>query len=482
MDVTLARRFGVVLVLALLSPVTSRGLDNTDSIPTKVPAANLAQCRSLGLTQCPAPFDAVLPPAKDMLTWSQSDRVVGFRNTYRQYRADVFHADPANVHPLPGRRLPLAPPRYRVKGQVFGLEDYLRHQDVTGLLVLKDGQIAYEHYGHGNTASTLWTSRSVAKSVVSILVGIAIREGSIKSVDDPITRYLPELQHTAWDGVSLRNLLQHTSGVAWNENYKDPGSDFAALTRCEAGGAPYECVLKLVRGVGRKPGIKPGEVWSYNTGGAWLVGRVLESATGLPVSRYLETRLWRRFGMQGDGVWEALEEGKIDMGGHGFNATLRDWGRFGLFVAGGGKLPDGTELLPRDWLAQSTAWTHAKGSIDESNPDGLYGYQWWHAPIPKGADANLTALADRTLWAEGIFGQVIAIDPSQHVVMVQWSTYADAEGSDELGDEQLFLLHAFEESLGVRVGAAPEVPLAKDPRRRDAVRLATGNGRFTPRE
>ena len=189
-----------------------------------------------------------------MLTWTQSERVVGFRNTYRQYRADVFHADPANVHALPERGVPLAPVRYRVKDQVFGLEDYLRHQDVTGLLVLKDGQIAYEHYGHGNTASTLWTSRSVAKSVVSILVGIAIREGAIKSVDDPITRYLPELQHTAWDGVSLRNLLQHTSGVAWNENYKDPKSDFAALTRCEAGGEPYECVLKLVRGVAPQAG------------------------------------------------------------------------------------------------------------------------------------------------------------------------------------------------------------------------------------
>lgn len=406
-----------------------------------------AQCEALGLAQCPAPFDAVLPPAKDMLTWSQSQRVVGFRNTYRQYRADVFHADPANVHALPERGLPFAPPRYRVKDQVFGFEDYLRHQDATGLLVLKDGQIAYEHYGQGNTASTLWTSRSVAKSVVSILVGIAIREGAIKSVDDPVTRYLPELQHSAWDGVSLRNLLQHTSGVAWNENYKDPKSDFAALTRCEAGGEPYECVLKLVRSVGRKPGVKPGEVWSYNTGGAWLVGRVLESATGMPVSRYLETRLWRRFGMQSDGIWEALIEGKIDMGGHGFNATLRDWGRFGLFVAGGGKLPDGTELLPRDWLAQSTAWTHAKGSVDESNPNGQYGYQWWHAAIPKGADGELKALANRTLWAEGIFGQVIAIDPSQHVVMVQWSTYAEAEGSDELGDEQLYFLRAVEESL-----------------------------------
>jgi CubicO group peptidase (beta-lactamase class C family) len=135
------------------------------------------------------------------------------------------------------------------------------------------------------------------------------------------------------------------------------------------------------------------------------------------------------------------------MGGHGFNATLRDWGRFGLFVANGGKLPDGTELLPPDWLAQSTTWTHAKGSVDGSNPDGQYGYQWWHAGIPSGADSDLKALARRTLWAEGIFGQTIAIDPVQHVVMVQWSTLKDAEGSDALSDEQLFFLIALEKSL-----------------------------------
>jgi len=440
-------RFSALLLTALVSPVTSLGSDAAHSMPTNASAADLPQCRALGLTQCPAPFDAVLPLAKDMLTWSQSERVVGFRNTYRQYPADVFHADLSNVYVLPGRKSPLPPPRYRVNDLTFGLEDYLQHQDVTGLLVLKDGQVAYEHYSHGNTPSTLWTSRSVAKSVVSILVGMAIREGSIASVDDPITRYLPELQQTAWDGVRLRNLLQHTSGVAWNENYKDPKSDFAELTRCEASVAPYDCVLKLVRGVHRKPGVKPGEVWSYNTGGAWLVGRVLESATGLPLSRFLETRLWRRLGMQSDGVWEALVPGKIDMGGHGFNATLRDWGRFGLFVAGGGKLPDGTALLPPAWLAQSTAWTHAKGSVDESNPDGQYGYQWWHAGIPKGADADLEALANRTLWAEGIFGQTIAIDPVQNVVMVQWSTYKEAEGSDAMGDEQLLFLHALEKSL-----------------------------------
>jgi hypothetical protein len=222
---SITNRFSALLLSALALPATSLASADTPSIPTSALATNLPQCRALGLTRCPAPFDAVLPPAKDMLTWSQSERVVGFRNTYRQYPADVFHADSSNVYALPGRKLPPSPPRYRVKGRTFGLNDYLQHQNVTGLLVLKDGQVAYEHYSRGNTASTLWTSRSVAKSIVSILVGIAIREGSIKSVDDPVTRYLPELQQTAWDGVSLRNLLQHTSSVAWNENYKDPESD-----------------------------------------------------------------------------------------------------------------------------------------------------------------------------------------------------------------------------------------------------------------
>ena len=182
---------------------------------------------------------------------------------------------------------------------------------MTGLLVLKDGRIAYEYYGEGNTDRTLWTSRSVAKSVVSVLVGIAVREGLIHDVADPITRYLPELAGTAWDGVTLHQLLQHSSGTQWNENYADPDSDFAQLTRCEALPEPYPCVMDLVRSVKRRPGVRPGEVWSYNTGGAWLVGRVLEKATGMTIARYLETRLWSRFPMERDGVWQALVKGGV---------------------------------------------------------------------------------------------------------------------------------------------------------------------------
>jgi CubicO group peptidase (beta-lactamase class C family) len=276
---------------------------------------------------------------------------------------------------------------------------------------------------------------------------MAIKEGRIRSVDDAITQYLPELKQTSWDGVSLRNLMQHTSGVEWNENYADPESDFARLTRCEArADDAYECVLKLVRSVARKPNARPGEVWSYNTGGAWLVGRVLESATGMSIVHYLESRLWRPLGMESDGVWEALVPGRIDMGGHGFNATLRDWGRFGWFVARGGRLPDGRELLPQDWLMQSTQWTRARGSVTKSTPDGQYGYQWWHLGPAPGSPDTVRATTDRTMWALGIYGQAIAIDSTRKRVMVQWSTYKEAD-PDELSEEQVLFFNAIEQAL-----------------------------------
>jgi len=436
-----------ILIPTTLSLAWTLAAGAASADPGAAAAADLAQCRQIGLQRCPVPFDAVLPPARDMLTWSQDERVVGFRNTYRQYRADVFHADPGHVYPLPAAAGGLPPVHYSMQGKQFALEDYLEHQNITGLLILHDGHVAYEHYARGNTDSTLWTSRSVAKSIVSTLVGIAIKEGHIKSVDDDITLYLPELQHTAWQGVSLRNLLQHSSGVAWYENYADPKSDFAALTRCEAGPDPYDCVLKLVRSVRRKPGVRPGEVWSYNTGGAWLVGRVLEAATGTTVAHYLETRVWQPFGMESDGVWEALVPGKVDMGGHGFNATLRDWGRFGWFVAQGGRLPNGQSLLPADWITQATTWTRARGSVTATSPQGQYGYQWWHLGAPSGSSAGVQATAEHTFWGEGIYGQVLGINPTARLVMVQWSTYKEADGTPAQGDEQLLFFHAVEAAL-----------------------------------
>jgi CubicO group peptidase (beta-lactamase class C family) len=402
------------------------------------PAPTGSDCYSLQLAECPTPFDEHLPDASALLSWQGEDRVVGLRNTWRLYPGDVFRTGHQAASPLQRADHPLTDVSYRFAGQLHDLPTYLAHQRVAGLLLIKNGRIALEYYGFGNTEKTLWTSRSVAKSVVSTLVGIAIREGRIHAIDDPVVQYLPELKGTAWEGVTLRQLITHTSGVAWNEKYDDPKSDFSALTQCEAAADPYPCIMKLVSSRPRRDGVAPGALWSYNTGGAWLVGRVLEQATGMSIARFLETRLWSREPMEREGVWQSLVAGRIDMGGHGFNASLRDWGRFGLFAERGGRLSDGTQLLPDGWIKQATTWVRAPGSITPATPDGQYGFQWWYNPgTPAAGDPDgALSVARHSYWALGIYGQAIAIDPVEHVVMVQWSAWPAANPDDGTEEEQ----------------------------------------------
>ena len=391
------------------------------------PAA-MAACNGTVLDTCPAPFDTKLPDAHTMLTWSQADRVVGFRNDYRNYAGDVFHH--GNASPLLVAEIPLTDARYQVNGKTYDLHDYLKRQNVSGMLVLKNGHVAYKYLGEGNTDSTLWTSRSVGKSVVSALVGVAIKEGKIHSLDDLITQYEPDLKGTAWDGVTLRQLITHTSGVAWNEDYTNPGSDFAKLTEGEAKPGTYDCVRTLVKGLHR---VHPaGENWSYSSGGAWLLGDVLERATGMTLAAYLEKSIWQPYGMASDGVWHAYSKGQHDVGAHGFNATLEDWGRFGQFILHNGTLPGGKQILPEGWVKQSSDWTQAKGSVSAAHPNGLYGYQWWNNEVP----VNATHVAPKvdnslkgSLWALGIFGQMIMVNQKENLVIVQWSTWPQAEPS-----------------------------------------------------
>jgi len=355
----------------------------------------MAACEGTDLATCPAPFDAKLPDTHSMLTWSQSDRVVGFRNDYRNYAGDVF-----------------------------------RHGNATPLLAAEKPLKDASYLGEGNTDSTLWTSRSVGKSVVSALVGVAIKEGKIHSLDDLVTQYEPDLKGTAWDGVTLKQLITHTSGVAWNEDYTNPKSDFAQLTECEAKPGTYDCVRKLVSGLHREH--PAGENWSYSSGGAWLLGDVLERATGMTLAAYLEKSIWQPYGMASDGVWHAYSKGQHDVGAHGFNATLEDWGRFGEFILHNGTLPDGKQILPDNWVQHSSDWTHAKGSVSDAHPDGLYGYQWWNNEVPANAQHVSPAVQDSlkgSLWALGIFGQMIMVNPTENLVIVQWSTWPQAEPS-----------------------------------------------------
>ncbi|WJR36125.1 serine hydrolase [Mycobacteroides immunogenum] len=374
----------------------------------------------------PEPVDIDLPDVKDMLTWNRAQRVVGFRNDYRQYSGDTFRPGD-HVAPLPVSDRTVDSVSYSMAGITYSLQEYLERSSVTGLLVLKNGQIVHEFYGSGNTSTTLWTSRSVAKSVVSTLVGVALHDGAITSLDDLITQYRPDYSGSAWDGATLRQLITHTTGVQWSEDYTQPDSEFAKMTAYEAGSDTYTHVSDLVRNVKRKPGVAPGEVWDYCTGGAWLLGDILERATGMSLAAYLERKIWKPFGMADTGVWHAYEAGHHDSGGHGFNATLRDWGRFGRFVLQDGVLPSGEKILPDGWVRDAHTWTTAAGSVSPEHPHGAYGYQWWNNSVfaedvsPKG-----TPELQSTLWALGIFGQIIAINQTHNLVMVQWSTWDTA--------------------------------------------------------
>ncbi|VFS25336.1 beta-lactamase family protein [Enterobacter cancerogenus] len=187
---------------------------------------------------------------------------------------------------------------------------------------------------------------------------------------------------------------------------------------------------KLVSGLHREH--PAGENWSYSSGGAWLLGDVLERATGMTLAAYLEKSIWQPYGMASDGVWHAYSKGQHDVGAHGFNATLEDWGRFGEFILHNGTLPDGKQILPDNWVQHSSDWTHAKGSVSDAHPDGLYGYQWWNNEVPANAQHVSPAVQDSlkgSLWALGIFGQMIMVNPTENLVIVQWSTWPQAEPS-----------------------------------------------------
>lgn len=391
-------------------------------------ATAATQCDGVALTPCPAPFDHQLPDPHQMLNWSQKDRVVGFRNDYRNYAGDVFHHGQAK--PLALASNALIDAQYQVNGHSYHLADYLKRENVAGMLVLKNGKVAYKYFAEGNTDTTLWTSRSVGKSVVSTLVGIAIKQGKIHSLDDKITAYEPELRGTAWDGVTLKQLIQHTSGVAWNEDYTNPKSDFAQLTQCEAQAGTYACVRNIVTHLKRAH--PAGEQWSYSSGGAWLLGDVLERATGMSLAAYLQQTVWQPNGMASDGVWHAYQSGQHDVGAHGFNATLEDWGRFGEFILNEGRLPNGKQILPDNWVNDASTWTQAQHSVSAAHPEGIYGYQWWNNAIPANEQNVVPTAAEglkHSLWALGIYGQIIMVNRAENLVIVQWSTWPQAEPS-----------------------------------------------------
>ncbi|NIM00967.1 MAG: serine hydrolase [Acidobacteria bacterium] len=334
------------------------------------------------------------------LFWTPEEKVAGFRNMDRLFPTRIV-ATGEDSFPLPSTFSALGAVEIQDGERALTVDEYFKRQNVAGLLVIHDGRVVYERYGLGNSGDTRWVSFSVTKSVVSMLVGAAVRDGYIESIDERVTAYLPRLAGSAYDDVTIRHLLQMASGVEWNEDYADPESDVNSMPRDAVG---------MYRYMGKKNRVaKPGEAFNYNTAESQIVGALVRAAIGNNLSTYLSNKIWRPFGMESDAVWLLTEEGGGETGGCCISATLRDYGLIGLFALRGGRLADGTAVLPDDWMRRST---------EPSPASERYGYLWW-----LGEGGAYSAI--------GIFGQGIHIDPEQNVVIALQSAREVASQADD---------------------------------------------------
>ncbi len=330
---------------------------------------------------------ATFPTNRDLLFWSQPQRDAAFRALDRLPVLAKARVVPAGDTPLP---LPPGPPLKLP----LDVDAYMVGQRSAALLVVHDGKVRLERYGLDFDASGRWTSFSVAKSITSTLVGAALRDGFIRSMDDRVSDYLPDMKGSAYDDVSLRQLLTMTSGVRWNEDYSDPDSDVARFNNHK----PEEGVDALVSYMRRLPRDVPaGTRWHYSTGETNLVGVLLGAAIGKPLSEYLSEKIWKPAGMEQQATWILSRTGK-EISGCCIQAATRDFARFGLFILNGARV-DGQSIVPDGWLAEATT-----ERIGIGVPERGYGYQWW-------------TWADGSFTARGIFGQGLFIDPERRIVI-----------------------------------------------------------------
>ena len=358
-------------------------------------------------------YDGTLLPDIQVNTFRNIDRLFPTRT--------VRHGQ--HVYPLPAANTRLGRVPFTSKGKRYDLYDYLSLNRVSGLLVLKNGRIAQETYQLGNTERTRWMSMSVVKSITATLIGAAIKDGHIASIDDPVTRYLPELTGGAYDGVSVRNLLQMASGVKWNEAYTDPGSDRRQMLEAQLAQRPGG-VLALMARLPRAAA--PGSRWNYSTGETHVAGALLRAAVKKPLAEYLSDRIWARFGMESDATWWLESPDGLEVGGSGLSATLRDYGRFGLFLAEDGKA-GGEPILRDGWVKEAGSAKVVGGTPVD------YGYMLW--PIPNGRGT----LHEDAFEAVGIFGQHIYVNPREQVVIVVWGALPKPTGKEAIEDSDFFV-------------------------------------------
>lgn len=283
---------------------------------------------------------------------------------------------------------------------------FMDRNAMVGVLAIHRGRVVLERYGLGLQEHDRWSTMSTVKSMTAMLVGAAIHDGAIDSIDDPLTKYLPALTGSAYDGVSLRHVLTMSSGTHWVEDYADRSSHVNRYSKSLADRVPGG-VLKLMASLARAH--PPGTTFLYNSGDTYLLGAALTKAVGKPLADYMSEKVWQPAGMECDGFYTLESEGGQEIGGSRAGMVLRDFGRFGLFVLNDGVI-DGKRVLPEGWVEAA-----ARPAFKVPTPSVVdithYGYSWW--------------LGDGVMSALGHAGQRIDIFRKQQLVVVTLGAFPE---------------------------------------------------------
>ncbi|MEM9026058.1 MAG: serine hydrolase domain-containing protein [Verrucomicrobiota bacterium] len=303
---------------------------------------------------------------------------------------------------------------YEFEGQSFSLKNHLDSQQVAGLMILRAGQVVYEHYADSFHQGTRWNGFSIAKSALALLVGLTIQTGQIESIDTSVSVYLPELEASAYSDVTIRNLMHMSSGVAWSEDYADPESDVARLSEFTAG----QGILGLIEYMAKLPTKgPPGSIYNYNTGEIYLLGFILSRVTGQSLSELMSQRLWNEIGANESAHWMLNAPGGLETAGCCIAATLEAHAKLGQFVLEMASDLKGDQILSSEWLEFMRA---------PSPQNERYGALWFR----DGPEA---------IFAAGIFGQLIYIDFSSETVIAIHSHWNDALSEGYLSRRNAFV-------------------------------------------
>lgn len=313
---------------------------------------------------------------------------------------------------------------YTFQGQTHTLQDYLDRNPTTSLLIARDDTILFEHYQYGRTDRDRFYSQSMAKTITGMLIGIAINEGAIHSIDDLAQSYVPELTGTVLGQTTIRALLQMTSGIQFGQDYGGADDD-ARLTRLLF--SRSDLSTSQVVSEFNIRAAPPGTHWHYANINPEVLGLVLAHATHMTVADYLQSRVWQPMGAEADASWVVDHNGQ-EITYCCFSATARDYARFALMLAHAGNW-NGKQIIPKQWVLDATQPVTAGSplAIEQGAHPWGYGYLVWLMPAPR-----------RTFVMEGLEGQRIFIDAATHLVLVHTAVRLKPTG--DAGDKELVAL------------------------------------------